>query len=97
VPAYKKKNGQGSQPDDIGILLWGIEKMVAQMMESVGPNLSRQSFIKTLAQGKSYATNVYSPVKYAGLPHFGANTITLLTLDCQSLQYRTTAAFASHF
>jgi ABC-type branched-subunit amino acid transport system substrate-binding protein len=96
-PAYKKKNGSGSRPDDIGILLWGLEKSVRLMMESVGPNLSRQSLVKTLSQGKTYATNVYSPLKYGGPPHFGANTTTLLTLDCQSLQYKTTAAFASRF
>src|SRR5205823_8311166 len=96
VPAYKKKNGNGSQPDDIGILLWGIEKMVRLMMESAGPNLNRQLLVKTLAQGKQYATNVYSPVKYGATPHFGANTTTLLTLNCQKLQYTTTAAFASH-
>jgi len=97
IPAYKKKNGSSSQPDDIGILLWGIEKMVRQEMESAGPNLSRQSLIKVLAQGKTYATNVYSPVKYGALPHYGASTITLLTLNCQKLQYTTTAAFASSF
>jgi len=97
IPAYKKKNGSGSQPDDIGILLWGIEKMARLEMESAGPSLSRQSLIKTLAQGKSYATNVYSTVKYGVAPHFGASTTTLLTLDCQKLQYTTTAAFASHF
>jgi ABC-type branched-subunit amino acid transport system substrate-binding protein len=97
VPAYKKKNGQSSQPDDIGILLWGIEKMIRQLMESAGPNLSRQSLLKVLSQGRTYATNVFSPVKYGPTPHFGASTITLLTLNCQKLQYTTTTAFASHF
>jgi len=97
VPAYKKKNGNTSQPDDIGILLWGIEKMVRQEMESAGPTLSRQSLLKVLAQGKNYATNVFSPVKFGATPHFGASTVTLLTLNCQKLQYMTTAAFASHF
>jgi ABC-type branched-subunit amino acid transport system substrate-binding protein len=96
-PAYKKKNGQASQPDDIGILLWGIEKMTRLMMEADGPNISRQTFMRTLSQGKAFATNVYSPVKFGALPHFGASTTTLLTIDCQSVRYKTTAAFVSHF
>jgi branched-chain amino acid transport system substrate-binding protein len=96
-PAYRKKNGSGRQPDDIGILLWGIEKTARLMMEAAGPNLSRQSLIKTLTSGKPFATNVYAPVKYGGTPHFGANAITLLTLDCSKLAYQTTKAFATGF
>ena len=96
-PAYKKKNGNGSTPDDIGILLWGIEKTARLMMESAGPNLTRQSLMKTSASGKSYATIVDAPVMYGGVPHFGANATTLLTLDCAHLVYKTTKAFVTGF
>jgi branched-chain amino acid transport system substrate-binding protein len=93
-PAYRQKN-PGRQPDDIGILLWGIEKAVRLMLESDGPTPSRQSLMKKLSAGKPYATNVYAPMQYGGLPHFGVKQTTLLTLDCSELQYKTTKAFAS--
>ncbi len=95
-PAYRQKN-PGQQPDDIGILLWGIEKAVRLMLESDGPTPSRQSLMKKLSAGKPYATNVFSPMQYGGVPHFGVKQTTLLTLDCGDLQYKTTKAFASSF
>ncbi len=91
--AYREKNGDNG--DDIGILLWGIEKNVRLMMEAAGANISRQSLIQTLTSGKAFATNVYAPLSYGATPHFGAKSVTLLTLDCGALRYRTTKAFAS--
>lgn len=95
-PAYREKN-PGRRPDDIGILLWGIEKLTRLMMEADGADLSRQGLIQALSSGKPFETNVYSPVKYGGAPHFGASTTTLLKLDCSKLQYQTVKAFASSF
>jgi branched-chain amino acid transport system substrate-binding protein len=96
-PAYRSKNGSSSQPDDIGILLWGLEKTIRLMMEATGPDLSRQSLIRTLTSGKTFASNVYAPVRYGNVPHFGANAVTLLSLNCNRLEYDTTKAFASKF
>ncbi len=95
-PAYRKKNGSRN-PDDIGILLWGIEKTVRLMMEAAGPTISRQSFLKAIASGKPFASNVFSPVKFGGTPHFGATSVTLLTINCTRLEYATTKPFASKF
>jgi ABC-type branched-subunit amino acid transport system substrate-binding protein len=96
-PAYRQKNGSASQPDDIGVLLWGIEKTVRLLMEADGPDLSRQTFIQAISSGKTFASNVYAPIKYGGPPHFGATTTTLLQLDCGNLEYKTVKAFASSF
>ena len=95
-PAYRKSNGSRN-PDDIGILLWGIEKTVRLMMEAAGPNISRQSFMKAITSGKTFASNVFSPVKFGATPHFGANTVTQLTINCTRLEYATTRPFASKF
>jgi hypothetical protein len=94
-PAYREKNG--SEGDDIGILLWGIEKMVRLMMEADGADLSRQSLIKTITSGKPFASNVFAPLAFGGVPHFGAKATTLLTLDCSGVRFRTTKAFVSNF
>ncbi len=96
-PAYRKKNGGSSTPDDIGILLWGIEKTIRLLMEADGPDISRQTLIKAITSGKAFASNVFSPVKYGPTPHFGATSVTLLKLDCGRLEYTTTTPFASKF
>ena len=96
-PAYRAKNGAGAQPDDVGILLWGLEKAVRLMMEADGPDLSRQGLIKALTSGKTFATNVYAPLKYGGVPHFGASATTLLKSNCNRTEYDTVKAFASKF
>ena len=95
-PAYRKKNNSRN-PDDIGILLWGIEKTTRLMLEAAGPNISRQSFLKTAASGKAFNSNVFAPVKFGATPHFGANAVTLLTINCPRLEYATTKPFASKF
>ncbi|HYH48721.1 MAG TPA: ABC transporter substrate-binding protein, partial [Acidimicrobiia bacterium] len=48
-PAYRKY--VGNSPDDIGILNWGMNKTVHQMLEATGRDLSRQSFFKTVTSG----------------------------------------------
>jgi branched-chain amino acid transport system substrate-binding protein len=96
-PAYRAKNGGTSNPDDIGILLWGLEKAVRLMMEAAGPDLTRENLVKTLESGKTFDTKVYAPVKYGKAPHFGANAVTQLTIDCNNFQYKTTRAHATKF
>lgn len=98
--AYRSKPGNSAadSPDDIGILLWGIEKAVRLMLDATGADLSRQSFIKTLQGGTTFSTNVYAPVKYsAPPPHFGAKQTTLLKMNCTRTEFDTVKAFASGF
>lgn len=95
-PAYRQKN-PGKQPDDVGILLWGLEKTMRLMMEADGPDLSRQTLMQALSDGKPFESNVYAPVKYGGVPHFGASSVTLLRLDCSAVEYKTVTAFGSQF
>ncbi len=94
-PAYREKNG--GDGDDIGILLWGIEKVIRMMMEADGADLSRQGLIQALTSGKPFANNVYAPLTYGAVPHFGAKATTLLTIDCSQVRFRTTKPFASQF
>jgi branched-chain amino acid transport system substrate-binding protein len=87
APAYRKKNG--SAPDDIGIATWGIEKLVSQMMEAAGKDLSRQSLMAVLASGKTFNNGVNPAVKFGGNKHFGGTGMHLLRADCGSRQFRT--------
>lgn len=86
-PAYRKKNG--SAPDDIGIAIWGIEKLVSQMMRTAGKDLSRQSFMSTLESGKTFNNAVYPAVKFGPNNHLGGTAMHQLKADCGARQYRT--------
>lgn len=87
-PAYRKKNG--SAPDDIGIAIWGIEKLVSQMMQAAGKDMSRQSFMSTLESGKTFNNAVYPAVKFGPNKHLGGTAMHQLKADCRTpAQYRT--------
>lgn len=87
TPAYRKKNG--SAPDDIAIAIWGIEKLVSQIVEAAGKDLSRQSLMAVLDSGKTFDNGVYPKVKFGGNKHFGGTGMHLLRADCGARQFRT--------
>jgi ABC-type branched-subunit amino acid transport system substrate-binding protein len=94
-PAYRRY--VGANPDDIGILNWGMNKVVHQMLVATGADLSRQSFFKTVTSGKVFTSNVYPQVSYDGSIRFGARTAHLLEADCTTRSWKTTARFVADF
>ncbi|MQA63170.1 MAG: ABC transporter substrate-binding protein [Actinophytocola sp.] len=88
IPAYKKKNN-GAAPDDIGILLWGVEKLVGEMLKATGKDLSRKSFMAAANSGKTFQSGVFPPVSYGANKRLGGTAMHLLEADCGSQQYKT--------
>lgn len=84
-PAYRQKNN--AEPDDLAIAVWGLEKLVGQMLEATGKNLSREAFMGTIAKTKTFNTNVYPSTNFSS--RFGGTAMHLLEADCGSQQYRT--------
>jgi branched-chain amino acid transport system substrate-binding protein len=87
----------GNNPDDIGILNWGMNKVIHQMLEATGRDLSRQSFLKTVTSGRVFHSNVYPDVSYDGTIRFGARTAHLLEADCTTRTWKTTGRFIADF
>jgi branched-chain amino acid transport system substrate-binding protein len=83
--AYRQKNG--SEPDDVGIAVWGLEKMVGQMLQATGKQLSREAFMSTIAKVKAFDTGVYPATNFSS--RFGGTGMHLLQADCGRQQYRT--------
>ncbi|MEY2591616.1 MAG: branched-chain amino acid transport system substrate-binding protein, partial [Acidimicrobiaceae bacterium] len=94
-PAYQKY--AGGSADDIGLGLWGANKLIGQMMMAAGKDMTRQSFVQTLESGKRFATNVFPPVQFSPTNHFGSGQAHLLQADCTARAYKTAAQFASGF
>ncbi|MPY97506.1 MAG: ABC transporter substrate-binding protein [Actinophytocola sp.] len=86
-PAYRKKNG-GSNPDDIGIAIWGVEKLVSQILAAGGKDLSRESFMAAMDSGKTFDNGVYPQVNF-GKSRFGGTAMHQLRADCGSNRFLT--------
>lgn len=94
-PAYRRY--AGSEPDDLGIALWGLDKLVAAMLEAAGPDVSRQSFVQLLESGQPFETGVFPPVRYSAENHFGGSSVHVLEASCSSRTYRTIGTFVRGF
>ncbi|HEV8623832.1 MAG TPA: ABC transporter substrate-binding protein [Acidimicrobiia bacterium] len=94
-PAYRQY--VGSEPDDIGLAEWGLNKTFRLMLEAAGRDLSRQSFIRTLTSGRPFASNVFPTVAYDGTIRFGAKTMHVLEADCNTRKWKTAATFVEGF
>ncbi len=86
VKAYRDKNG-GSNPDDIGAAMYGVEKLVGEMLRATGKGLTRQSFMQTIGKVKSFNTGVYPPTNFSS--RFGGTAMNLLQADCGKKEYVT--------
>ena len=96
-PNYQKAYQQyyGKSGGDIGIALWGAEKLISAMLAAPGKDLSRQSFVGAV-NGKSFHTGVYPDVNYAK-SRFGGTAVQVLKADCSKRQYATEFLFKSGF
>lgn len=86
VKAYREKN-DGANPDDVGAALYGIEKVVGAMLQATGKNLSRESFMSTIASVKSFNTGVYPTTNFSS--RFGGTAMHLLKANCGKQEYET--------
>src|SRR5262249_35488239 len=75
-PAYQKYGG--GEPDDIGLVEWGLNKVLHRMLDAAGKDLSRQSFMAAMTSGKAFETNVFPTVSYDATIRFGAKTAHVL-------------------
>ena len=85
VNAYREKNN--AQPDDIGAAIYGLEKAVGAIFQATGKNLTRESFMSTIARVKNFQTGTYPPISFGS--RFGGTAANLLQADCDRSEYVT--------
>ena len=91
---YRRYNGQ--EADDLGLVVWGLDKTLHQFLAAAGPDLSRSRFLATLTSGREFASGVFPPLRYGpGRQRFGATQAHVLEADCANRRWRTRAAFVS--
>jgi branched-chain amino acid transport system substrate-binding protein len=92
--AYRQYNN-GEEADDLGLIGWGLAKVLHQMFLATGPDLGRARFMAALESGREFTSNVLPPLRYGPGRHFGASQAHLLEADCDQRRYRTLAAFVN--
>ena len=95
-PAYRKYNN-GEEADDLGLVVWGLEKTLHQFLKAAGPDLGRARLIATIESGQEFVSNVFPPSRFGPGQRFGASQANLLEADCANRRYRTLATFTSSF
>ncbi|MDQ3392031.1 MAG: ABC transporter substrate-binding protein, partial [Actinomycetota bacterium] len=90
--AYPKYAG-GAKADDIGLQLWSLNKVIAQMLEATGEELGRAAFMNTLVGTAGFDNGIYPPVQFTADDHFGGTGAHLLEANCEEKVYVTAEAF----
>lgn len=85
VQAYQQRNG--SAPDDIGAAIYGAEEMVGAILRATGKDLTRESFMGTIARTKNFNPGVYPPTSFSS--RFGGTAMNLLRADCNKNEFVT--------
>jgi ABC-type branched-subunit amino acid transport system substrate-binding protein len=92
-PNFRKAGGT----DDIQFGLWGMSKVVGELLKLPGKDLTRERFIYYAERAKNVKTGVLPPVSFSPDDHFGGTTMHLLRADCANNRYVTEESFAGGF
>jgi branched-chain amino acid transport system substrate-binding protein len=96
-PAYQQayQSENHANGDDIGLALWGGEKLLAAQLMAAGKDLSRQSFVAAV-NGKTFSTGVYPDANFSK-SHFGGTAVHVLVANCSKNAYDTQSTFKNSF
>jgi branched-chain amino acid transport system substrate-binding protein len=68
--------------DDIMLIGWGMSKVIAELLEGAGRQLSREGFVGSAQRAKNVKTGVFPPVTFSPQDHFGGSQIHLNEAQC---------------
>jgi ABC-type branched-subunit amino acid transport system substrate-binding protein len=91
-PSYPKYGG-GEEADDVGLVLWALNKAIALMLEQTGEDLGRAAFMNTIESTEEFDNGLYPPIRITSDDHFGGTGAHLLDADCGTKQYTTAEQF----
>jgi branched-chain amino acid transport system substrate-binding protein len=80
--AAATKDLKPEQWDDIWVALWGTTKGMVQLLEKVGPELTRAKFVTTAENTTGLATGLGPVLSYSPTDHFGATEVHVLQGTC---------------
>jgi branched-chain amino acid transport system substrate-binding protein len=72
-----RENNNGEDPDDLGLVGWGIGQIIAEAVRKAGPELGQNSF-RDAMQHLKFAPDVWAPIEFDDGVREGANRIAVL-------------------
>jgi ABC-type branched-subunit amino acid transport system substrate-binding protein len=92
----------GVPVDDIALALWGLAKVQHETFKRYeqafgSTDLTREDYVKMLAQQEGLASGVNPQLSFTPDDHFGASQVHVLRADCAKGEHVTVATFASGF
>ncbi len=91
-----RKYRPNSEPDDIGLVMWGLMMLIHQALQSAGAGLSRASFAQAM-QTLQYQTPWWTPLRYTASDHRGTTSVCVFVADGQAKRWRQISGFVSSF
>ncbi|HYP25061.1 MAG TPA: hypothetical protein VEV43_15955, partial [Actinomycetota bacterium] len=92
-PNFRKAGGT----DDIMFGLWGMSKILHQMLLQPGRNLTRERFMWHVQQMGKISTGVLPDVQFSPTDHFGGSEMHLNRADCSRNVWTTEIPFFGGF
>ena len=99
IQAVYPEEGGG---DDIMLLSWGMNRVIASLLENAGENLSRAGFIAATEKAQNVRTGVFPEVSFSPDDHFGGSQVHLNEAQCSGYKngdnrWHTIKAFVNDF
>ncbi|MEX2557732.1 MAG: ABC transporter substrate-binding protein [Actinomycetota bacterium] len=85
-----------SEPEDLGLIIWGWANLARNAMLAAGPQLSRATLFDALNRF-SFNETYWQSVTYTESNHNGATSVAVFRADGQSKRWRQVSGFASSF
>ncbi len=100
--AVRKVFPEEGEGDDIMVIPWGLAKILAEMLEAPGRNLTRERFIYFAQQIRNLKTGVFPPVSFTADDHFGGSQVHVNEAHCSGYKtgdnrWHTIQSFTSDF
>ena len=88
---HPEKNGG----DDFMWLSWSGSKLIWEIFERVGADVSRNKFVQVLQNTKNLRNGIGPPVSFSPSDHFGASQVHVSRASCSDNRWHTIQSFVS--
>jgi hypothetical protein len=96
---WKSVNAQynpGAQPDDVGLVVFGLGVILQEALQKAGPNLSAASLVAAL-NGFQSGVAFWAPFSFSASNHFGPAAVDVFKGNGQSQRFVQITGFTSGF
>ncbi|MGH2806571.1 MAG: ABC transporter substrate-binding protein, partial [Actinomycetota bacterium] len=83
--------------DDFIVLGWAGSKVLRELLERAGENLTREGFVYSSERAKNLKTNTFPTLNFSGEDRFGANSVLVSEARCSDNRWHVLHTYTSDF